>query len=162
AGFGLALPGSFILMGTSVSVCLSLQQLMGAGDRISPSLHDHVILLLCQAPLLIAWSWTGGFVVGSLSRRTLWLSVALCAAACLVCLSSFRMPSLSRLSLLVFLLPAIAGLCQGVRKKQIAPGFAIPVAATITVLMATLQSVSGWSAGLLVLLWPAWYMVATA
>jgi hypothetical protein len=164
ATFGLAVPGSFLLMGTSLSVCLTFQRLIASENlgNTSPSARNHLVLLTCQALLLIAWSWTSGFVVGSVSRRTLWLNVALCALACLLCLSTFRVESLSRFCLLLFLLPAVIGVHQGVEKKQIALSCAILVAATVTVLMTAMLSVSGWSAALLMLLWPSWYMVATA
>src|SRR6266436_2244279 len=62
SGFGLALPGSFLLMGASVEVSLTYQQLAG------PRILDRQVFLMCQVFLLAAWSWSGGFVVGRLSR----------------------------------------------------------------------------------------------
>src|SRR5580658_3487904 len=56
AAFGLALPSSFVLMGCSVSVGWSYQPFIGAGAGIWP--------LVGRRLLLVAWSWTGGFVVG--------------------------------------------------------------------------------------------------
>ncbi len=109
AAFGLALPSSFLLMGFSLSVSRAYQQLIGG-----PILHATGVtvrpgfaLFLCNVLLLAAWSWTGGFVVGSVSRRTVWVSAALSFAPCMFCLERFRVESLSRLCLLLFL-PACA------------------------------------------------------
>ncbi len=156
AGFGLALPSSFLLMGTSVAVSLTCQQLTG------PRIFERQVLLVCQVFLLTAWSWSGGFVVGRLSRQTLWASVALCFSPCLFCLVRFRIPSLSRFSLLVFLLPAIVGVFQGLRSMQIRLRTAIALAVPVTALMVFTWSskglwVANWS-----LIWPVWYIVATA
>ena len=104
AAFGLALPSSFLLMGFSISVSRAYQQLVGV-----PLLHATGVavrpgftLFLCNVLLLAAWSWTGGFVVGSVSRRTVWVSAALSFAPCVFCLERFRVESLSRLCLLLF------------------------------------------------------------
>ena len=111
AAFGLALPSSFLLMGFSLSVSRAYQQLAGG-----PILHATGIdvrqgfaLFLCNVVLLAAWSWTGGFVVGSVSRRTVWVSAALSFIPCLFCLERFRIESLSRLCLLLFLPIALWG-----------------------------------------------------
>ena len=112
AAFGLALPSSFLLMGFSLSVSRAYQQLAGG-----PILHATGIdvrpgfaLFLCNVLLLAAWSWTGGFVVGAVSRRTIWVSAALSFVPCLFCLERFRIESLSRLCLLLLhnLPPAFA------------------------------------------------------
>jgi hypothetical protein len=39
--------------------------------------HEEAAVLLCQGLALLVWSWTGGFVLGSLSRRTIWVSGSL-------------------------------------------------------------------------------------
>jgi hypothetical protein len=165
SAFGLTLPGSFLLMGASVSVSSTYQRIQGLmGPRFLdvPSLTmQDGLLLLCQVFLLIAWSWAGGFVVGSMSRRTLWASTILCCSPCLFCLARFRIESLSRLCLLLFLLPAILGVRQGVRIMRIKMGSAIVLAVAVTVLM-----IPTWSRGLWIfncaLMWPAWYIVAAA
>src|SRR5271170_4369266 len=66
AAFGLTLPASFLLMGFSVSVSWHARMLV-EGDA-------SLWFLIVNVLLLGAYSWTGGFVVGSLSRRTLWVS----------------------------------------------------------------------------------------
>jgi hypothetical protein len=120
------------------------------------------LLLICHVLLLIGWAWTGGFVVGSVSRRTLWVSIAATCSPCLFCLSRFRIESLSRLCLFLFLVPAIWGVRQGLRVTRIKLGTAIALAAIVTVLMIFAWSNKGLWVLNWALLWPTWYMVATA
>jgi hypothetical protein len=171
AGFGVALPSSFLLMGFSLSVSWSYLTIRCPEllQKSSLTLGAGSLVLLCQALLLIGWSWTCGFVVGSLSRRTLWASTLLCYSPCLFCLSRFRVGSLSRFCLLLFLVPAIWGVHQGLRISRMKLSWAIALAITITALM-----VPDWSSGAhhwwapprwtldWALCWPAWYLVATA
>ena len=75
AAFGVALPTSFLLMGFSLSVSYEFLRFAGPqgepGRAMDPSLPVFAGNLL----LLVGWAWAGGFVVGSLSRRTLWASL---------------------------------------------------------------------------------------
>src|ERR1700758_374713 len=94
AVFCLALPASFVLMGTSVSTsstfrCMSWQMMAA---------HD-VLKFLSIAFLLACASWSAGFVVSSISRKTLWMSGVSCLLPCLFCFFRFRIESLPRLSL---------------------------------------------------------------
>jgi hypothetical protein len=164
AAFGLALPGSLLLMGFSVSVSRSYQQfidpviLKATGLAVGPGFS----LLMCHTLLLVGWSWAGGFVVGSVSRRTVWVSAALSFLPCLFCLARFHVESLSRLCLLIFLLPAIWGVRQGLRIAQIKLGSAIVLALGVTVLTIPTWSSRGQWIPNWALSWPAWYLVATA
>jgi hypothetical protein len=156
SGFGLALPSCFPLMGASVGVSVAYQSLTG------PRTHNQQLLFLCQALLLTAWSWSGGFVVVKLSRQTVWASVLLCFAPCLFCLSRFRIPSLSRASLLLFLLPAAVGAFQSMRAIPIRFRAAFGLAVSVTATMFFMRSgnrvwFANWS-----LIWPVWYIVSTA
>jgi hypothetical protein len=164
AAFGLALPCSLLLMGFSVSLSLMLERLLHHGISAgSPhAIHEGLFPLLSCSLLLIACSWTCGFVVGSLSRRTLWGSIAATCVPCLFCLARFREPSLPRLCLFLFLLPAIWGVRQAWRSARIHLPFAILLAIAITALVIFPLSSKGtctlsWS-----LIWPAWYIVATS
>ena len=164
AVFGLALPGSLVLMGTSVSVSSMYEQLIDHRILLgSPhAIHEGFFQLLCRGLLLIGCSWACGFVMGSLSRRTLWVSIASSCFACLFCLLRFREPSLSRLCLFLFLLPAIWGVRQALRLIRINLALAIFLATAITTLMILPSNSRGlwtlnWS-----LVWPAWYILATA
>lgn len=164
AAFGLTVPNSFLLMGASVSVSQTFLRLTGhavlGGGRLT-ALHD-LVYLLCQVFLLLACSWAGGFAAASVSRRTLWVSAFLCALPCLFCLTRFRIESLPRVSLFLFLLPAILGVRRGLGIVQIKLSFAIALALAMTLL--TLLMLSGGGSGFLswALLWPAWYLVAVA
>jgi hypothetical protein len=164
AVFGLALPGSLILMGVSVSVSSMYERLINHGILIGSShaIQEGLLQLLCRGLLLIGCSWACGYVMGSLSRRTLWLSIASSCIACLFCLVRFRDPSLSSLCLFLFLLPAIWGVRQALRLIRITLALAILLAIAITALMILPPNSRGlwtlnWS-----LVWPAWYIVATA
>ncbi len=171
AGFGVALPSSFLLMGFSLTVSwsylrLRCPELLSQASLTRPSAF---LVLMCQALLLIGWSWTGGFVVGSVSRRTLWASTVLCYSPCLFCLSRFRVDSLSRLCLLLFLLPAIWGVRQGLRISRMKLSSAVVLAVAVTVMMLPAWSSAGqhwWSSPRWTLnwalCWPPWYLVATA
>lgn len=164
AAFGLTVPGSFLLMGASVSVSRTFLQLTGHkvldGGRLTMR-HD-LVYLLCEFFLLLACSWAGGFVAASVSRRTFWVSAVLCASPCLFCLARFRIESLSRVSLLLFLLPAILGVRRALGIAPINLSFAIMLAVAITVLMVPMwggggSRFLGWA-----LVWPPWYLVAAA
>jgi hypothetical protein len=165
AAFGLTVPNSFLLMGASVSVSQTFLRLTGhkvLDDGRLTTLHD-LVYLLCRLFLLLACSWAGGYVAAWVSRRTLWVSASLCALPCLFCLSTFRLESLSRVSLLLFLLPAILGVRRGLGIARIKLSFAVMLAVAITILMVPMWSGGGsrvilsWA-----LLWPAWCLVAMA
>jgi hypothetical protein len=164
AAFGLALPSSFLLMGFSLSVGRAYQQLGDVTVRhvtgLSPG--PGLALFLCNVLLLVAWSWTGGFVVGSVSRRTIWVSAALSFTPCLFCLERFRVESLSRLCLLLFLPAALWGARRGLKIVRIKPGAAVALALGVTALTVPLWGSSGAWIPNWALSWPAWYLVATS
>ena len=163
AGFSVALPGTYLLMHASVSVTATYERLFH--HRFSacwPTGHEGFVLLFCHFFLLMAWSWAGGYVVGAASRRTLWVSMALSALACVFCLLTFRFEPLSRFCSFLFVLPAILGVRHGFRSARLWFGWACLLAGTVTVLM-----VFAWvHQALWVLNWalvlPAWYQVAVA
>ena len=154
AAFGLALPASFLLMGFSVAVSLRYTAIEITDIR-------QLGLLLRQALLLTGCSWTGGYVVGSLSRRTLWVSIAATLLPCLFCLSRFGIESLPRLCLLLFLLPAVWGVRVAFAGHRVTLRTAIALAILITAL-----TIPSWSRSpqvqILFLVWPAWFLVAKA
>jgi hypothetical protein len=164
AAFGLALPSSFLLMGFSLSVSRAYQQLAGG-----PILHATGIdvrpgfaLFLCNVLLLAAWSWTGGFVVGSVSRRTIWVSAALSFVPCLFCLERFRIECLSRLCLLLFLPIALWGARRGLQMARIKRSSAVALAIAVTALTIPTWTSSGAWIPNWALSWPAWFLVVTA
>jgi len=159
AAFGLALPGSLLLMGSSLSVSWKVEHLMNPSRVVNEA---GLLALICNALLLIGWAWTGGFVVGSVSRGTVWVSVLACISPCLFCFARFRETSLSRLCLLLFLVPAIWGVRWGLRKTRIRLGSAMVLAVAITLLMIPAWHGKGAWIFNCALLWPTWYMVMTA
>ena len=170
-GFAVTLPSSFLLMNASLSVSWSYQRLLCPELLKAASItkESGLLVLLFQALLLTGWSWTGGYVVGAASRRTLWASALLCYSPCLFCLSRFRVESLPRFCLLLFLLPAIWGVRQGLRGSRIRLDAALVLALTITALTLIASGNDGqhlWNAPQLRLDWalslPAWYLVATS
>jgi hypothetical protein len=170
AGFAVALPSSFLLMGVSLSVSWSYMRLLCPDLLRSAELTrgSGMMLLLWQALLLLGWAWTGGFVVGSTSKRTVWASALLCYAPCLFCLSRYRVAGLPRYCLLLFLVPAIWGVVQGIRNLKMSMSSALILAVLVTTLMIPAWSPTAhwWSSPRVslnwVLSWPAWYLVATA
>jgi hypothetical protein len=160
AGFALALPSSYLLMTASLSVSCTYQRLVNHKVYAGywPTGHEGFPLLLCHIFLLIAWSWSAGYMVGTASRRTLWASAALSALPCWLFLCvPFYGPSF-----LLFLPPAILGARRGWQAAPISFRAACVLALTMTVLM-----ISAWSNEALwvvnwALLCPAWYLVAAA
>jgi len=160
AGFAIALPCSYLLMIASFSVSCTYQRLVNHKVFVGhwPTGHEGFPLLLCHIFLLIAWSWSAGYMVGTASRRTLWASAVLSALPCCF----FLCIPFSGLSFLLFLPPAIWGVRRGWHGVCISLRAACVLALTMTVLM-----ISAWSNEALwvvnwALLCPAWYLVAAA
>ena len=164
AAFAVALPSTLLLMGVSLSVSCTYQRLTGPRSfgACAPTGQEDFPLLLCHVLLLLIWSWTGGFVVRSVSRRTFWASAALSLLACVFCLARFREASVSSLCLFLFLPPAILGVQRGLRLIPITPRTAVVVATIVTVLMTCAwRGRALWSFNW-ALLCPAWYIVVLA
>jgi hypothetical protein len=155
SAFGVALPNSFQLMGFSLLVSEMFQHVLGARSGM-----NALGLLFCRFALLVVLAWSCGFAVGAVSRRTLWVSVAACFFPCLFCLSRFKMPYPSPLSLLLFLPFALWGTWQGLRRVRLCSTSAVILAVSATVL-----AIVGWPGPrifVLALIWPGWFLVATA
>ena len=56
-------------MGVSLSVSQGCQRFISPTNLAAAGF----LSLACQVLLLLGWSWSGGFVVGSLSGKTLWI-----------------------------------------------------------------------------------------
>jgi hypothetical protein len=151
AAGSVALPGSLLLLGVSFALSKDSLSLLRRGP-----MRGTVVF---EALLLLAWAWTSGFMVGSLSRRTRWMSAALCAAPCLSCVLRFHETSLSRFSVLLFLAPAVVGAAQGMRRARLHLLSATTLAVAVTALMLAWN---GMSARNWLLLLPAWWLVVTA
>ena len=157
---GLALPCSFMLMGFSFAISSELRNQFAGGWHWSFLLTEpaEAIWLLCQFVVLLICSWAAGFTVVLVSRRTFAVSAICCFLPCLFCLLRFHQKSLPRLCLLLFLVPAIAGVCFSRRGGIINRRLALALALVATICMAVLV-VHG---NLWVLNWalivPAWWL----
>jgi hypothetical protein len=164
AALGVALPGTLLLMGVSISIGCTYERLIGGQmfGACAPTGHEGLPLLACHIALLLIWAWTSGFFVGAVSRATLWVNVAVCLTPCLYCLSKFHHSSVSAACLYLFLPPAILGARQALRVSRLSPAVAVAVAMLATVLM-----VCAWDNGALfslnwALILPAWFIALLA
>jgi hypothetical protein len=162
ASFGVAIPSCWLLMGVSGSVTCTSVRLLRPDLSVMhwPTGHEGVLLLLCHLLLLVVWSWTTGFVCGSLSRKTLCVTLALCLLPALF--SDTHISPLPRQWLFLFVLPAIFGLRESLNPGRIKPFVAFGIAIGVTCLMTF-----AWNQGALwifnwLLVLPVWYLVAIA
>ena len=155
ASIGLALPASLFLMGWSVAASGSVASLLR-----EPTQLGAVWLSLSRLLLVTCWAWMAGFVVGSVSRGTLWASALACCGPCLHCLSLWPGHGLSVLRLLVFLLPGMYGVWRGRRQLRLGLSSAVFLAAA-GALAFLISGKGGWiySSSLL---WPGLYLTAMA
>lgn len=155
ASFGLAVPASLFLMGCSVAASGAVASLLGEPPQV------HLLWLSVSGLFLVScWAWIAGFVLGSVSRGTLWASVLACCAPCLHCLSLWPGHGLSCLRLLIFVLPGLWGVWRGREDPRLGLGWAVFLAAVAT-LAPLMWSKGGWMYGWW-LFWPGWYLAATA
>lgn len=124
---GAVIRATLMLLGTSVRLSLDFRTLWHGGDLHWPIFY--------QVALMITWAWTGGFVVGALSRRTGWVSPLLFTIPCFFCLIAFREPNLSSLCLFLFLPPALVGAILGRRWMRMGLASSLVLATAITGLM---------------------------
>jgi len=164
AGIAVTLPSSYLLTYVSLSVSCTYQRLVNHKSYgwHWPTGNEGFPLLLCHIFLLIAWSWSAGYIVSSVSRRTLWVSSALSVspAAFFACMHPFG--PISRMCLLLFLLPAVFGARRGLQHLRITVRSSFLLALAVTVAM-----VSAWSNHALwdlnwILISLAWCLVAMA
>lgn len=189
--FGIAIPLAFVLAGlarylghgSAIYLWLywsnaRLTDFGDAGFRYSLAKDLASIALGCVT--LTAWSWAGGFALGSLSRRTAWLTSAFFAAALLFApwppepdqpwnAPVFSMPFYRAtwpliLESLLVLLPTIWGAYRGARRGALP----LPWAIVWTLAIASLTARWYWGPGthkfiwfltLALLTWPAAYMI---
>ena len=155
ASFGLSLPASLFLMGCSVAASAAVAGLLGESGQAG-----LFWIALSRLFLVITWAWMAGFVVGAVSRGTLWASALGCCIPCLHCLSMWPGHGLSCVRLLFFLLPGLLGAWRGRRDLRIGMSWAVLLAA-LGMLTPLMWGKSWWVYGCW-LLWPGWYLAATA
>ena len=155
ASAGLALPASLFLMGCSVAASEAV-----IGLFREPAQLRLLWLSVSSLSLVICWAWMVGFVVGSVSRGTLWASLLACFAPCAHCFSMWPGHGASSLRLLIFVLPALCGVWRGKRDARLGLGPATFLA-VVAMLGPLMWSKGGWLYGCF-LFWPGWYVVTTA
>jgi hypothetical protein len=114
-------------------------------------LADDIVKLVCFAILSIAWAWSGGFTLGSLSRATIWVHASLLgllwfAVATLRALPSGRFHRMLFWLLplaVLFLIPFLWGVQQGVRGGVLRIGGAVRWAVAIATLTLIVQVEGG-------------------
>jgi hypothetical protein len=145
------IPGTLLLLGASFRLSMDARGLWQNGHA------DNA--LIYPAVLITAWAWTGGFMLGSLSRRTGWISPLLFTLPCLSCLLTFREPSLSSLSLLLFVPPGFLGFVLGRRwiRMDLVTSLAVALATTATMYMWQGMPAASW-----LLLLPGLYLAWTS
>jgi hypothetical protein len=129
-------------MGLSLGVSQQVFQVVSSGTP-----RYLIWPLLSHIALLVGFAFSGGFAISWLSRRTLWVSGILCLSANFFCLSRFPAGDMSRLSLLVFLLPGAIGIVTGLGVSTVPPRLAVGSAAGLTALTLVARLISG----------PAWW-----
>lgn len=164
---GVRLSRIFLLL--SLAPTIQIQTYWKYGVRYENGLTalEETVALLCQGLSLLAWSWTSGFVLGSLSRRTIWvtgtlyflvwvypLPLALYFLARAFLLDS-RRPELSPILLMLalqtilrttlFLLPPISGMRHGLRNLTLS----VTQASVLAAASVALTMLSTWTGG-----WP--------
>ena len=130
--------------------------------------HEEAVVRLCQGLALLVWSWTGGFVLGSLSRRTIWVTGPLyflfgLLPLLLLLRSLILFPQqflgliyrrqgsillllalLTVLAAALLLVPAIAGVRHGLRRLALSVPQAGALAITTLALIAAATWTGGW------------------
>ena len=144
-----AFAGSLLLLSVSFGLSVDSRYLLRAERGYSS--------VLCEALLMLSWAWTSGFVVGTLSGKTRWVNAILCAIPCLSCVLQFHDTSVvSRLCVLLFLLPGVVGAVRGLRRAHLSHRTALTLAIAMTALMLV------WD-GMYMRNWffflPAWWLV---
>jgi hypothetical protein len=149
-----------VLLGFSFAISTELRDRFFLAGTSSHALASSAELLsfLYQIVVLLVCSWTAGFLVESLSRKTLAASAVCCFLPCLSCLMRFHHQSLPRLCLLLFLVPGIAGVCFSRCGGAIRRHTAIALALAGTTSMAVLAAHANFWALNWELIGPAWYL----
>jgi hypothetical protein len=173
-----------LAMQLDVALSVQLSAYLHYGTYFSNglTLAEEIIRMGSLALAMFAWSWVCGFVLASLSGRATWLTGTLFVLLVLSRSSFFLF-----IDVLAFdvLLPALWGFSQGLRKRILRPSFAMLLSIATAILTTLVTWTSGWvgtahetwSKGawrggvpfwqarllpLLVLSWPAAYLLATA
>jgi hypothetical protein len=162
---------SHVVLSLSLALDMQFRTYWIYGVRYGTGLtgFEETVMLLSQGLALVAWSWTAGCVLGSLSRRTVWITGTLYFLAGLYSLFLtlyflvwvhpwtfdhhprefplvlFMLALLFALQIILFLLPSISGVRHGLRKLT----FALPQTILLTVAIVAVTVLTTWTGG-----WP--------
>jgi hypothetical protein len=123
---------------------------------------EETVMLLCQGLALLLWSWATGFVLGSLSRRTIWITGMLYFLVGVYPLLhmlyllvraypqwqpqlplAWLMPVLQIVLQIILFLLSIWGVRQGLRNLALT----LPQTLTLTVVIVALLVLATWTGG---------------
>jgi hypothetical protein len=180
---GLVIPVAMLLSQISIAEGRLLAQYFGGrwnhGTRITAS-------LVCGSLVLVAWSWGAGFALGSLSRKTIWVNGALFYLVWLFGLlllvgapqaaykelqgGWYRTVFPVTLQTVLFLLPSVWGLHQGLRLGTLRARQTILLAAAMASMIAMETWTASWAGGwpkarllpLALVTWPTAYVIVNA
>ena len=120
------------------------------------TIRQEVVVFGCQLLAVICWSWIAGFVLGSLSRGTLWINGFLFVSVWLLHAPARQILRLSSLDgrlllfsiwpvfLFSFFLPCILGMRRGARVEPLGPRRALAWTAAAILLTALTTWTGGW------------------
>jgi len=124
----------------------------GVRYEVGLPLTDDIVRLVCFSILPAAWAWSGGFALGSLSRRTAWVHPALLCPLLWLCAAMLRALLSGRLHGMLFWLlplavlfpiPFLWGVHRGVRRGALGIGRALSLAVAMAVLTLIVQVEDG-------------------
>lgn len=149
----------------ALSVELRTYWVYGVHYETGLTVGQEIAQLVCLSLALLLWSWTSGFVLGSLSGRAIWLTRALFYLVLLdaswarfllsghIAFHKARLPLIIlaavvplRISTFVFLLAAIWGVRRGLRLRTLGFRQTLLLAVAIAILTSLLTWTEGWIA----------------
>ena len=121
----LLVPVGYMLSESSLRLsgwfAIHLRTLWTTGERYHSGMTagEEIIAMACQIGAVVLWTWTGGFTLGSLARKTAWVHGTLFFLAWLIFGVSLLLRSVSLapsriLQVFVFVLPALAMLAPSI------------------------------------------------
>ncbi|HXM45372.1 MAG TPA: hypothetical protein VN924_29315 [Bryobacteraceae bacterium] len=137
-------------------------RIYGVRYEVGLTLTDDVVRLACFSILAIAWAWSGGFVFGSLSRRTLRAHPALLIPLAWFCFAVLQALASSRLDgmllwllppAILFLIPFLWGTRRGVRRGAFSTGTAVWLGAAAVTMLTFIVQVESSREGLAFAAW---------
>jgi hypothetical protein len=147
-------------IGTMPAMPLFIRWKYGTHYGNGLSAPEEAAVFLCQSLAVISWSWTAGFVLGLLSRRTLWINASLFYFVCFLFWppraltigeTSGRSPLIFFyivlpiiLQTVFFVLPSLWGLQRAVRRGTLTMRQSFLLSAATVIITALATWTEGW------------------